>query len=170
MRRCLLALSLLASLPAFAAEPAKTPAGFLYGPEAFAATRLPHLGDLDRLITEFDLLDGEPVPVRREEFGRDDAPEWLVVAPARRCDASGCPLVLIDGASGREIGRFHGSLIVLARRQNGYPVLQTLLRQDEEFWSLRSYVFGDGVYQVDDDVLIGEAARQRLLATLEARR
>lgn len=169
MRRRL-ACWLLAAWPAFAAEPAKAPAGYIYGPEAFVATRLPHVGDLDRLITEFDLLDGEPVPVRREEFGSDDSPEWLVVAPARRCDASGCPVVLVDGASGRELGRFHGSLIVLKRRQNGYPVLQALFRQDEEFSSLRSYVFGDGGYQVDDDVLLGEAARQRLLATLEARR
>lgn len=167
---CLLA-GLLASSLARAAEPApSTSAGYLYGPEAFVPTRLPHQGDLDRLITEFDLMDGEPVPVRREEFGHDDAPEWLVVAPARRCEADDCPVVLVDGASKRELGRFHGRLIALKRRHNGYPVLQALQRQDEEFSSLRSYVFGDGGYQVDDDVLVDEAARRRLLGSLEARR
>lgn len=161
----------LAGPAALAADPAPPAgAGYLYGPEAFQPTRLPHVRDLDRLITEFDLLDGESLNVRREDFGNDDVPEWLVLAPARRCGAGGCPVALIDGATSREVGRFEGTFIVLKRRQNGYPVIQTLVRQDEGFSSLRSYVFGDGVYQVDDEVLVDEAARQRLLSTFEPRR
>jgi len=151
------------------AEPAKTAYSFL--PEAFVPTRLPYVGGLDRLLTEFDLGDTELVRVRREDFNRDGVPEWLVIAPERQCAANGdCQHVLIDGASSRELGRFYGTVIVLERRQNGFPVIQALIRQDEEFSSLRSYVFVDSTFQADDEELIRESARLRLLTTVELRR
>lgn len=152
-----------------APEAAKTAYSFL--PEAFVLTRLPFIGGLDRLITEFDLVAGEPVRVRREDFNRDGVPEWLVIAPERQCAANGdCLHVLIDGASSREIGRFYGVVIVLEQRKNGFPVIQALIRQDEEFSSLRTNIFIESTYQVDDEELIRESARLRLLTTLDLRR
>jgi hypothetical protein len=175
MRRLLLVLALVAA-PAQAGEtvpelvpvPA-SPVGHLYAPDAFVPTRLPHIGDLDRLIAEFDLLDGEKVGVRRENFGADPTPEWLVVAPERRCAPSACEYALFDGATAREIGRFYGTLLVLDRQHNGYPVIQTINRQDEGFSSLRTYLFSEKTYQVDDDALIGEAARQAIEASFAVR-
>lgn len=167
MRRLLLVLALLTN-PALAADPAS--AGHRYAPEAFVPTRLPHIGDLDRLIAEFDLLDGESVGVRRENFGPDTIPEWLVVAPERRCAPSACEYALFDGATSREIGRFHGILLVLDRKHNGYAVIQTINRQDEGFSSLRTYLFSERTYQVDDDVLVGEPARRAVESTFAVRR
>lgn len=170
MARLLLLLALLAA-PAWAATLAPVnPPGHRYAPEAFAPTRLPHIGDLDRLIAEFDLLDGEPIGVRRENFGPDQIPEWLVVSPERRCNPDGCEYALFDGASAREIGRFYGTLLVLDHRHNGHVVIQTINRQDEGFFSLRTYRYNDKSYQVDDDVLIGEAARRVIESTFAIRR
>ena len=121
------------------------------------------------MISEFDLPGGQSERVRREDFGGDPTPEWLVVSPDRFCKASACSTVLIDGATSREIGRFLGTLIVLGRKHNGFPVIQTLNWQDEGFSSLRTYLFAEKTYQVDDDVLIGEPARRLLEASLGVR-
>lgn len=172
MSRLLLILALLAN-PALAADPLPPVtgvAGHRYAPEAFVPTRLPHIGDIDRLIAEFDLLDGEAVGLRRENFGPDAIPEWLVVAPERRCSPTACEYALFDGATAREIGRFYGRLLVLDRKHNGFAVIQTVNRQDEEFSSLRTYLFSERTYQVDDDVLIGEVARQRIEAAFAIHR
>ena len=144
--------------------------GHVYDPEAFKPTALPYRGDFDRLMTEYEALDGETFRVRREDFGGSAEAEWLIVSPERRCGAEGCAYTLIDDQHAREIGRFLGSLIVLKRQQNGYAVVQTLNRHDEGFSSVRTYVYSERTYQVEDDVLIGEAARLRLMTQLEQRR
>lgn len=170
MRRLLLFL-LLASAPGWAEDRLPvTRLGHVYAADAFAPARLPYFADLDRLIAEYDLPDGVAAKVRRENFGGDETPEWLVVSPDSRCRAGVCEYALIDGQTGREIGRFFGLLIVLDRRHNGFPVIQTLTWQDEGFSSLRTYRFAEGTYQADDDVLIGEAERRRLEASLELKR
>lgn len=172
MSRLLLVLALLVQ-SAWAADPAPpnspNPPGHQYAPDAFVPTRLPHLGDLDRLIAEFDLLDGEPVGVRRDKFGPDTIPEWLVVAPERRCGPSACEYALFDGATAREIGRFYGTLLVLDHQHNGHPVIQTINRQDEGFSSLRTYLYNEKTYQVDDDVLINDAGRRAIEASFPVR-
>lgn len=170
MRRLLLVLALLAT-PAWAADPVPaSPVGHRYAPEAFVPTRLPHIGDLDRLIAEFDLVDGEPIGVRRDNFGPDLVPEWLVVAPERRCAPGACEYALFDGATAREIGRFFGTLLILDRQHNAYAVIQTINRHDEGFSSLRTYLYNEKTYQVDDDVLIGEAARRAIESSFPVRR
>lgn len=144
--------------------------GHLYGPEAFTPQRLQHVGDLDRLITDFNLEAGETVGVRQEDFSGDGEPELLAVSPARLCNEGRCSYALFDGKTLREIGRFYGSLVVLDRKTNRYPVIQTINQQDPGYYSLRTYVFIDATYQVQDDVLIPEGAYLRLLKKLDDRR
>lgn len=172
MRRLILILALLAQ-SAWAAAPLPpspaSPAGYQYAPDAFVPTRLPHIGDLDRLIAEFDLVDGEPVGVRRDNFGPDTVPEWLVVAPERRCGSGVCEYALFDGATAREIGRFYGTLLVLDHKHKGYAVVQTINRQDEGFFSLRTYLYNEKTYQVDDEVLINEAGRRAIESSFAVR-
>lgn len=169
----LILLALLVS-SARAADPvppnAPNPPGHQYAPDAFVPTRLPHIGDLDRLIAEFDLLDGEPVGVRRETFGPDAIPEWLVVSPERRCVQGACEYALFDGVTAREIGRFYGTLLVLDHRHNGHAVIQTINRQDEQFSSLRTYKYNERTYQIDDDVLINAAGRRAIESSFPVRR
>ena len=84
--------------------------GHVYDPEAFKPTALPYRGDFDRLMTEYEALDGETFRVRREDFGGSAEAEWLIVSPERRCGAEGCAYTLIDDQHAREIGRFLGVL------------------------------------------------------------
>lgn len=174
--RCLLLCAALLAVSALAAEknagpakPALPAVGHVYASDAFQPVPMTSIGDIDRLTRDFDLLDGEPLRVRREAFGGDAEAEWLVMSPERLCGTGGCLYVLFDGKTAREIGRFFGTLIVLQRRQNGYPVIQTISRQDESFSSLRTFVFADRQYQVDDEVLIGEAVRLRMESAIEMR-
>lgn len=146
------------------------PPGHQYAADAFVPTRLPHLGDIDRLIAEFDLLDGEPIGVRRENFGPDAIPEWLVVAPARRCVEGVCEYALFDGATAREIGRFYGTLLVLDHQHNAHAVIQTINRQDEQFSSLRTYKYNEKTYQLDDEVIINAAGRRAIESSFPVRR
>jgi hypothetical protein len=174
-RRFLLCAALLAA-PAPAAEnhaglamPAAPVVGHIYASDAFQTMPMSYIGDFDRLNRDFDLLDGELLRARRDPFDGDAEPEWLLMSPERLCGNGGCLYVLFDGKTAREIGRFSGTLIVLHRQQNGYPVIQTITQQDASFSSLRTFVFADRQYQVDDEVLIGEAVRLRMESTLEIR-
>ena len=176
-RVALLFTLLLQVSPLLAAGPRVTPPksvnppiGHSFAPEAFRPMPMTYVGDLDRLNRDFNLQDDEPIQVRREQFGGTAEPEWLVMSPERLCGIGGCLYVLFDGLSAREIGRFFGTLIVLHRQQNGYPVIQTISRQEDGFASVRTFSFADRQYQVDDEVLIGEAARLRMESTVEFRR
>lgn len=174
MFRLLLPVLVLLASSAWAADPvppnSANPPGHQYAPDAFVPTRLPHLGDIDRLIAEFDLLDGEPVGVRRENFDPDPVAEWLVVSPARRCVQGACEYALFDGATVREIGRFYGTLLVLDHQHNGHAVIQTINRQDEQFFSLRTYKYNEKTYQLDDEVIINAAGRRAIESSFPARR
>lgn len=158
------------SKPPVSRNSALTPVvGHYYALASFTPTRLPYLRDFDRVMTDFDLREGELLRTRREDFGGDKESEWLIVSPDRLCVGEACSYAVVDAGSAREIGRFSGTIIVLNRRQNGYAVIQTVNRQDEGYFSLRTYVFVEATYQVEDEVLIGEAARLRLMSTLDLR-
>lgn len=144
--------------------------GQVYPVDVFVPERLPHIGDLDRLITQFELREGESAGVLREDFGTDGVADWLVVSPDRLCGNGSCTYALFDGVSMHELGRFTGILIVLDRRRNGYPVIQTLVWREVEFSEKRTYVFGEKNYQVEEHVLIGEPERRHLESMLGIRR
>ena len=80
--------------------------------------------------------------------GADAGSRLLLVAPNSEllCGTGGCPYVAVDAHTGKKLGDFFGSLVVLDRLVDGFPVLQVLSRRDFDHTGLSTYVHASGSY------------------------
>lgn len=77
------------------------------------------------------------------------------------CGTGGCPYVLLDGRSGREIGSFFGSVAVLTAKVNGYAVIQVIGKRSIDSSSLTTHVYDRGSYHlVSYSILQAEGVRE----------
>ncbi|HTM31389.1 MAG TPA: hypothetical protein VL263_08795 [Vicinamibacterales bacterium] len=128
-----------------------------------AAITLPTSIDLDALDLDYD--DRESVLGRTVVLNDDAIADFFVRAAPALCGATGnCPFVIIDGRSGRLLGRIGGnSIVVSERRVNAYPVLETWWSISGETGEHSTYEFDGRAYELTARETLSSARRQRLI-------
>ena len=127
------------------------------------AITLPASIDLDMLDLDYD--DRESVLGRTVSLNDDGIADFFVRAAPALCGATGnCPFVIIDGSSGRLLGRIGGnSIVVSERRVNAYPVLETWWSIGADTGEHSTYEFDGRRYERIARETLSSVRRQRLL-------
>lgn len=155
---------LVVTASAFGADPA--PPGWLVMHDAFRPAELARSFANDKLRDTLAYAETGPVRAFDFDLDGDGRPERFIVGNEALCGSGGCPFALLDGKTRREIGSFFGTLILLARHENGWSVVQTMTKSDQGMTQLTTYSFRLAQYQPDDSALIDEVALDTLVATL----
>ena len=100
---------------------------------------LPGFGDLD-----YD--DTSRVFGLRVDLNRDGSPDYIIRSAESLCGNAGCPYLVVDGATGRELGTLFGTVYVESAPRGRFPTLHSLasLGAFEATWT--EYVYGGGTY------------------------
>jgi hypothetical protein len=100
---------------------------------------LPGFGDLD-----YD--DTSRVFGLRVDLNRDGRPDYIIRSAESLCGTGGCPYLLVDGATGHELGTLFGTVYVESAPRGRYPTLHSLasLGAFEATWT--EYVYDGGKY------------------------
>jgi hypothetical protein len=127
------------------------------------AIALPTSVDPDTLDLDYD--DRESVLGRTVVLNDDGIADFFVRAAPALCGATGnCPFVIIDGGSGRLLGRIGGnSIVVSERRVNAYPVLETWWSIGAEVGEHSTYQFDGRRYELTARETLSSVRRQRLI-------
>ena len=121
---------------------------------AWKRLRLPALGDVDDALSRLDNSDDEP-RVYAVDLNADGHDELLLTTEnGRLCGNAGCPYLLLDPKSFRQIGEFFGHLTILDERVNAYRIIQSYSRYRTDTSSLDTYVFHGGAYRRVAHVLV----------------
>lgn len=114
---------------------------------AWKRLRLPSKGDVDDALSRLDNGDEEPL-VYAVDLNADGHDELLLTTENERlCGNAGCPYLLLDPKSFRQIGEFFGHLAILDERVNAYRIIQSYSRYRTDTSSLDTYVFHRGAYR-----------------------
>lgn len=111
--------------------------------------RLPQAGDVPAALSALDYEKTERPFAYVEDFNGDGVADFLLGTPNHRlCGTAGCPYLLIEGRSLKIIGDFFGTIAVLKRRTNGFPVIQTVAKRDLAATNLHTFVFDGRAYRL----------------------
>jgi hypothetical protein len=100
-------------------------------------------------MTVLDYEVGELPYVFVKDLNHDGAGYYLLTTPnSRLCGTGGCPYILIDGKSMKQIGDFFGAVAIFENSINHYPVIQTVSKQAIDTTHLNSFVFDGESYRL----------------------
>ena len=112
-------------------------------------------GDVPAALTALDYEKDELPFVHVEDFNGDGVSDFMLGTPnGRLCGTAGCPYSLIDGRSLKNIGDFFGTVAVLKKRINRFPVVQTVSRRDVAATNLHTFVYDGRTYRVVSHALL----------------
>jgi hypothetical protein len=160
------ALALVAFLPSSesrAEEPAAT--GVRIDRGVAAPRDLPTTGDFAAALADLEVPSSESPRVEWVDVDNDGADDWLVEAGESLCGSGGCPYVLLHGGSGRRLGDFFGSpIVVFDRRRNGLRVVEAFQHLGAGSAALVTYEFDGTAYRTSARVELDGSAATALLA------
>jgi hypothetical protein len=147
----------------------KSPAGIWLDDTSMNEVRLPASGDLPGLLDAFEYDENELPKAYLADFNGDGAVEFLVESSKRLCGTGGCLYTLIDGKTKKRIGEFFGSpILILDRKINRYPVIQSYGHLDAESGSFVTYVFDGKQYQMVSNVNVSGKSLDDLFKSFQA--
>lgn len=91
-----------------------------------------------------------------KDLNGDGLHDYLIAAHPNLCGTGGCPYLLLDGKSRRSIGEFFGTIALLDRKINGYPVIQSISKHDNAAITVSTYVFDGTAYRLIATSLLEE--------------
>jgi hypothetical protein len=160
------ALALVAFLPSSesrAEEPAAT--GVRVDRGGAAPRDLPAIGDVAAALADLEVPSSESPRVACVDVDNDGACDWLVEAGESLCGTGGCPYVLLDGRSGRRLGDFFGSpIVVFDHRRNGLRVVEAFQHLGAESAALVTYEFDGTAYRTSARAELDGGSATALLA------
>ncbi len=118
------------------------------------------LGDLE--YEDTDSVRGVAV-----DLNGDGVKDYVIQAAPSLCGNGGCPYVLFDGATGKELGQVSGSpLFVRAEKAHGYPIVDTYSHLSAESGTLTTYTFDGTAYVVSSARTAQGASLDSLIVAL----
>jgi hypothetical protein len=114
---------------------------------------------IGNLPTEADALeyrDDEQPHAYVQDLNGDGVPDYLIAAHPDLCGTGGCPYLLVDGKSGQVIGDFFGTIALLDLKINGYPVIQSVSKQNIAAITVLTHVFDGSCYRLTASSLLEE--------------
>ena len=143
------------------------PSGVRVDRGSLPSVRLPALGDIPAVLAELEVGEGEAAKALLVDMNADGTADWLVESSPTLCGTGGCPYVLVDGRSGRRLGEFFGSsIVILEQRINGLPVVQAFAHLSVDSGTFTTSVFDGTSYQTVSSLLLKGDSVQGLFETL----
>jgi len=134
---------------------------------ALPSLHLPALGDIPAVLTQLEVEEGEAAKALAMDVNADGTADWLIESSDALCGTGGCPYILIDGRSGRRLGEFFGSpIVILEQRINGLPVVQAFAHLSVDSGTFTTSVFDGTSYQTVSSLLLKGDSVQGLFETL----
>lgn len=146
-------------------------AGTLLDASKFSTTRIPGgTAWADALVFLEYPGDSTEVLAHKRDLNGDGVDDYVVASHGHiLCGTGGCPFVVLDGRSGREIGSFFGYVAVLTAKANGHSVIQVISKRSTDSSGLSTYVYRAGNYQLVSHAILQADGVERWRRTLDVK-
>ena len=148
---------------ALAQDPPKAP----WRLESHSTTLIAIPAAIRLAAVDLEYGDAEPLKGVVVDLNEDGVHDYLLQSAPSLCGNGGCAYVLCDGATGRKIGEFFGSpIVVRAERRRGYPDIETYSQMGAGSGDHAEYGFDGAAYVVTARRTVEGETAARLLETL----
>lgn len=129
--------------------------------------KLPTAGDIPNLLKQLEYGDNAVPYAFLKDLNGDGAEDFLIVSASSLCGTGGCPYVLVDGKTMRQLGEFFGSPILIADQKiNNYPVIQSYSHLSAGSGNFTTYVYDGSNYQIVSQVYLAGESVEALFKSL----